>query len=100
VTSRNCFTLSNPDAALTGPVPPPASAEDPRNRRQTAGQQVRVVDLPSDTGVYGLFDTLHGFENGTVFADYLIVTNVTGIPAAVRTPSITPWKMQCGNLSV
>lgn len=46
-------------------------AEDLRGRRQTAGQQVRVIDLPSDTGKHGLFDHLHGFKNAAVFADHL-----------------------------
>jgi uncharacterized protein (DUF927 family) len=46
-------------------------AEDLRGRRQTAGQQVRVIDLPSDIGKHGLFDHLHGFKNAAVFADHL-----------------------------
>jgi putative DNA primase/helicase len=46
-------------------------AEDGRGRRQTAGQAVRVIDLPSDVSQFGLFDDLHGFENGTAFADNL-----------------------------
>lgn len=46
-------------------------AEDMRGRRQTAGQQVRVVDLPSAEGKHGLFDDLHGFESASEFADHL-----------------------------
>ena len=46
-------------------------AEDARNRRQTAGQQVRIIDLPSDTGNHGLFDNLHGFESAARLADHL-----------------------------
>jgi putative DNA primase/helicase len=46
-------------------------AEDLRGRRQTAGQAVRVIDLPSDTGVHGLFDTLHEFKSAAALADHL-----------------------------
>lgn len=46
-------------------------AEDSRNRRQTAGQQVRVIDLPSDGGAHGSFDNLHGFESAARLADHL-----------------------------
>jgi putative DNA primase/helicase len=46
-------------------------AEDMRGRRQTAGQQVRVVDLPSDTGQHGLFDTPHEFQSAAALADHL-----------------------------
>jgi putative DNA primase/helicase len=31
-------------------------AEDLRGKRQTAGQEVRCVDIPADTGVHGLFE--------------------------------------------
>jgi putative DNA primase/helicase len=35
------------------------------------GQEVRVLDIPADTGKFGVFDTLHGFPDGQSFADYL-----------------------------
>ena len=45
--------------------------EDNR-RRATAGQQVRVVDIPADTGSgYGLFENIHDAPNAQVFADQL-----------------------------
>jgi len=46
-------------------------AEDMRGRRQTAGQAVRVIDLPADAGAYGLFETLHDFADAASFADHL-----------------------------
>ena len=47
-------------------------AEDGRGRRLTAGQQVRVVDVPADPGVgIGMFENLHGFPSGDVFARHL-----------------------------
>jgi len=46
-------------------------AEDSRAKRQTAGQQVRVIDLPSDTGKHGLFEDLHEFSNAASLANYL-----------------------------
>ena len=40
--------------------------------RAMAGQQVRVLDLPSDAGAgLGVFDTLHQFANGQALADHL-----------------------------
>ena len=47
-------------------------AEDPRGRRSTAGQAVRVVDVPADAGNgYGLFQYLHGCASGQHFSDLL-----------------------------
>ena len=47
-------------------------AEDGRGRKLTAGQQVRVVDVPADPGVgIRMFENLHGFPSGEVFARYL-----------------------------
>ena len=46
-------------------------AEDLPNRRQSAGQQVRFIDLPCDGGAHGVFDTLHEFESGRDLADHL-----------------------------
>jgi putative DNA primase/helicase len=46
-------------------------AEDSRAKRQTAGQTVRVVDLPSDTGKHGLFEDLHEFSNAASLANHL-----------------------------
>ncbi len=48
-------------------------AETARGRRQTAGQHVRVVDVPADTeSGYGLFEALHGFADAGDFAQHLV----------------------------
>ena len=45
-------------------------AEIAPGRRVTAGQEVRVVDLPADAGAgHGLFDTLHDATSGGAFAE-------------------------------
>jgi putative DNA primase/helicase len=46
-------------------------AEDFRGKRQTAGQEVRFVDIPADTGEHGLFENLHGLPSSQAFADHL-----------------------------
>jgi putative DNA primase/helicase len=46
-------------------------AEDLRGKRQTAGQEVRFVDIPADTSVHGLFENLHGLPSSQAFADHL-----------------------------
>ncbi len=41
-------------------------------RRARAGQEVRVVEIPADAGQgLGIFDALHGFEDGDRFARHL-----------------------------
>ena len=40
-------------------------------RRVRAGQEVRILDLPADTGRHGLFEELHGFADGRGLADAL-----------------------------
>ena len=40
-------------------------------RRVRAGQEVRVLDIPADTGRHGLFETLHGFPDARTLADAL-----------------------------
>ena len=47
-------------------------AEDVRGRRVTAGQHVRVIDVPADTHVHGLFENLHGFPDAGSFARHLL----------------------------
>ena len=47
-------------------------AEDVRGRRTTAGQHVRVIDVPADTFVHGLFEDLHGFPDAGSFARHLL----------------------------
>jgi putative DNA primase/helicase len=46
--------------------------EDDRLRRVTAGQEVRILDVPADAGRgFGLFDDIHACPNGQEFADSL-----------------------------
>jgi putative DNA primase/helicase len=40
-------------------------------KKSRVGQEVRIIDIPADTGKYGIFETLHGFSNGAAFADML-----------------------------
>ena len=47
-------------------------AEDFHKKRVTAGQQVRLVEIPADTGVHGLFENIHGAESSRAFADQIM----------------------------
>jgi len=38
-------------------------------KRVRAGQEVRVLDIPADTGAHGLFETLHGHRKAAALAD-------------------------------
>jgi putative DNA primase/helicase len=40
-------------------------------KKVRAGQEVRCLDIPADTGRFGVFENLHGFESGDVFSKYL-----------------------------
>jgi putative DNA primase/helicase len=40
-------------------------------RRVRAGQEVRVLDIPADTGLFGLFEDLRRFTSAASFADHL-----------------------------
>lgn len=40
-------------------------------KKTRAGQEVRIIDIPADTGKYGVFEELHGYEHGAAFADAL-----------------------------
>jgi uncharacterized protein (DUF927 family) len=58
--------------------------EDGR-RPATAGQKVRVIDLPADAGSgLGIFDKLDGLEDGRSFADYLKQASATYYGTASR----------------
>lgn len=50
-------------------------AEDGRGKRITAGQQVRIVDVPADAGAgQGLFENLHGFDSGKTLSKHIVAT--------------------------
>jgi len=36
-----------------------------------AGQSVRLIEIPADTGQFGLFENLHGFPSGAALSDHL-----------------------------
>ncbi len=40
-------------------------------KRSRAGQEVRILDIPVDTGKYGAFENLHGYATGNAFAETL-----------------------------
>jgi uncharacterized protein (DUF927 family) len=40
-------------------------------KKAKAGQEIRLAEIPADTGKSGLFEELHGFTNGSIFADEL-----------------------------
>ncbi len=40
--------------------------------RARAGQEVRIIDIPADTGIHGIFEDLHGYPTGAAFADMMI----------------------------
>jgi uncharacterized protein (DUF927 family) len=69
--ARNCSSwrllfLSSGEITLADKI-----REDAR-LRATAGQQVRILDIPADCGSeLGLFEDLHGARNGQEFADEL-----------------------------
>jgi putative DNA primase/helicase len=52
--------------------------EDGRGKRMTAGQQVRIVDVPADAGAgLGLFENLHGFESGKALSKHIVAAATT-----------------------
>ncbi|MGP2733768.1 DUF927 domain-containing protein [Serratia bockelmannii] len=50
--------------------------------RTYAGVEVRMIQIPSDTGKYGVFEELHGFAGGKALAEHLeqAVTTSHGAP--------------------
>lgn len=53
-------------------------------KKTRAGQEVRLCDLPADTGVYGVFENLHGFADGSAFAKTLQQNSRAYYGAAIR----------------
>lgn len=48
------------------------------------GQEIRVLDIPSDTGKFGVFENLHEFPNGQSFADHLSTASRKFYGSAIR----------------
>jgi uncharacterized protein (DUF927 family) len=59
-------------------------AEDVRGRRATAGQHVRVIDVPADTGIHGVFENLHDFPDAGCFARHLVAAARESYGVAAR----------------
>ena len=60
-------------------------AENCNGRRSTAGQQVRIVDIPADAGAgLGIFEVLHGFSSPEAFARHLRSAALTTYGTAIR----------------
>ncbi|MBI1209657.1 MAG: DUF927 domain-containing protein [Azospirillum sp.] len=57
-------------------------AETGRNVR--AGQTVRLIEIPGDTGRHGVFEDLHGSKSGAAFADRLRLASETHRGHAAR----------------
>ncbi|WP_085445499.1 DUF927 domain-containing protein [Escherichia coli] len=55
----------------TGEVSIAEHAADAGERNTSAGARSRMAQIPSDTGAYGAFEALHGFDGGKEFAEYL-----------------------------
>lgn len=40
-------------------------------KKVRAGQEIRILDIPANTGKFGIFEELHEFESPSSFAEYL-----------------------------
>lgn len=54
-------------------------------KRSRAGQEVRLADVPADTGEHGLFESLHGAASAAAFADELGQLAATHYGTPIRT---------------
>ena len=45
--------------------------------RTFAGMEVRMLQIPSDSGKYGVFESLHGFDSGKALAEHFEVATAT-----------------------
>jgi putative DNA primase/helicase len=60
-------------------------AEEGRGRKMTAGQQIRIVDVPADAGKgLGLFEDLHDFESGKALSKHIVAAARTTYGTAGR----------------
>ncbi|MDN3508646.1 MAG: hypothetical protein P0S93_01225 [Candidatus Neptunochlamydia sp.] len=41
-------------------------------KKVRTGQEVRIIDIPSDTNEHGAFEYLHGIESRATFSRYII----------------------------
>jgi uncharacterized protein (DUF927 family) len=70
----------------TGEISVADKVQEDGRRQARAGQQVRVIDVPADAGIgRGLFEVLHGAENGDAFAGSLRAATEQYYGSAIRT---------------
>jgi putative DNA primase/helicase len=60
-----CLFLSTGEISL-----PQHMLEDGKKAR--AGQETRIADIPADLGLYGVFETVHGYADGAAFANAIM----------------------------
>lgn len=79
-------------------------AEDGRGKKMTAGQQVRVVEVPADAGTgLGIFENLHGFESGKALSKHIVsaaTTRFYGTAGRAFLSAIMPQLDEIRRLSV
>lgn len=71
-------------------------------KRTQAGMEVRVIQVPSDTGRHGAFEQLHDMGNGRVFADTLKANADLFHGTAIRAflePLTTNMELYCEHLT-
>ena len=61
VKSWNSIYLSSGETTLADHI-------ETEGKYAKAGQEVRLIDIPADTGSYGIFENLHGFYSGAELA--------------------------------
>lgn len=61
VKSWNSIYLSSGETTLADHI-------ETEGKYAKAGQEVRLIDIPADTGKYGIFESLHGFSSGSALA--------------------------------
>ncbi|WP_444465059.1 DUF927 domain-containing protein [Rhodobacter capsulatus] len=76
----SCMLLATGEQTLAELIDDPL-----RGRRSTAGQKVRLVDVPADVpGASGVFEELHDFPSSRAFSDHLRTLSTTHFGHAGR----------------
>ncbi len=65
-------------------------------KRAHAGQETRLIDIPADTGMHGAFEQLHGYPNGSEFAQAVTAATMKfyGTPARTFLHALTAMPME------
>lgn len=53
-------------------------------KKARAGHEVRIIDIPADTEIHGIFEELHGFENGAALSEHLVKASQKNYGTAAR----------------